>query len=80
MSRTYLASATSKASSTCSASNAPSATARGRYSVAKLIAKHGRMANMMKWREQLNGDCPKRFDVSLYERCNPTCPDLPQVC
>jgi hypothetical protein len=48
--------------------------------VAKLIAKHGRMANMMKWREQLNGDCPKRFDVSLYERCNPTCPDLPQVC
>jgi hypothetical protein len=28
--------------------------------VAKLIEKHGRMGNMMKWREMLNADCPKR--------------------
>jgi hypothetical protein len=31
-----------------------------RYGVARLIKKHGRKANMMKWKEQLNGDCPKR--------------------
>jgi hypothetical protein len=27
---------------------------KGRYSVAKLIAKHGRRGNMMKWREMLS--------------------------
>jgi hypothetical protein len=33
---------------------------KGRYSVRKLIEKYGRKANMMKWKQQLNGDCPKR--------------------
>jgi hypothetical protein len=33
---------------------------KGRYSVRRLIEKYGRKANMMKWKEQLNGDCPKR--------------------
>jgi hypothetical protein len=33
---------------------------KGRYSVRMLIDKYGRNANMMKWKEQLNGDCPKR--------------------
>lgn len=33
---------------------------KGRYHVRKLIEKYGRNANMMKWKEQLNGDCPKR--------------------
>ena len=28
-----------------------------RYNAAKLIEKHGRHGNMMKWKEQLNGDC-----------------------
>jgi hypothetical protein len=51
---------------------------KGRYSVAKLIAKYGRNSNMMKWKEQLNGDCPKR-DARLYERCDLICPDLPKV-
>jgi hypothetical protein len=51
---------------------------KGRYSVAKLIAKYGRKGNMMKWKEQLNGDCPKR-DARLYERCDLLCPDLPKV-
>jgi hypothetical protein len=37
--------------------NAPNA---GRYNVRRLIEKYGRKANMMKWKEQLNGDCPKR--------------------
>jgi hypothetical protein len=30
---------------------------KGRYSVRRLIEKYGRKANMMKWKEQLNGDC-----------------------
>ena len=33
---------------------------KGRYSVRRLTEKYGRKANMMKWKEQLNGDCPKR--------------------
>ena len=38
---------------------------KGRYSVAKLIEKYGRRGNMMKWEEQLNGDCP---DCALLRR------------
>jgi hypothetical protein len=51
---------------------------KGRYSVAKLIAKHGRTGNLMKWREQLNGDCPK-CDARMQDRCDLVCPDLPKV-
>jgi len=49
---------------------------KGRYSVRKLIEKYGRKANMMKWREQLNGDCPRRDAHGLHERCDLICPDL----
>ena len=52
---------------------------KGRYSVAKLIAKHGRKGNMMKWREMLSADCPKRDAVGLQDRCDLVCPDLPKV-
>ena len=52
---------------------------KGRYSVRRLIEKYGRTANMMKWKEQLNGDCPKRDALSLRERCDLICPDLPKV-
>jgi hypothetical protein len=45
----------------------------------RLIEKHGRKGNMMKWREQLNGDCPKRDAHSPHERCDLICPDLPKV-
>ena len=50
----------------------------GRYSVAKLIQKHGCNGNMSKWREQLNAYCPKR-DGRLNDRCDLVCPDLPKV-
>ncbi|MET0921982.1 MAG: hypothetical protein ABWY47_02495, partial [Xanthobacteraceae bacterium] len=33
---------------------------KGRYHVHKLIEKHGRMGNLMKWREMLNADYPRR--------------------
>ena len=52
---------------------------KGRYSVSSLIEKYGRKANMMKWKEQLNGDCPKRDARSMHECCDLICPDLPKV-
>jgi len=52
---------------------------KGRYQVHKLIAKYGRKGNMMKWKKQLNGDCPRRGALSLHERCDLICPDLPKV-
>jgi hypothetical protein len=33
---------------------------KGRNHAHKLIEKYGRNGNMMKWREMLNADCPKR--------------------
>jgi hypothetical protein len=47
--------------------------------VVKLIEKYGRRGHMMKWRNQLNGDCPKRDAAQLHERCDLICPDLPKV-
>ena len=41
---------------------------KGRDQVHKLIAKYGRRGNLMKWKEQLNGDCPRRDALSLHER------------
>jgi hypothetical protein len=38
-----------------------------------------RRANMMKWKDQLNGDCPKRDAAQLHDRCDLICPDLPKV-
>jgi len=52
---------------------------KGRYSVAKLIEKYERRGNMMKWKEQLNGDCPKRDAHELHGRWDLICPDLPKV-
>jgi hypothetical protein len=53
-------------------------TRKGRYQVHKLIEKYGRKGNLMKWKEQLNGDCPKR-DARLQDRCDLICPDLSKV-
>jgi hypothetical protein len=33
---------------------------KGVYYLHRLIEKHGRKGNMMKWKELLNGDCPRR--------------------
>jgi hypothetical protein len=52
---------------------------KGRYSVAKLIAEHGRQGNMMKWKEGLSVDCPRRDAHALHERCDLVCWDLPKV-
>ena len=51
---------------------------KGRYQVHKLIEKYGLMGNISA-SSNLKSDCPNRFNDLLYERCDPTCPDLPQV-
>jgi hypothetical protein len=52
---------------------------RGVYYVRRLIEKHGRKGNMMKWKELLNGDCSRRDAHTLQERWDLVCPDLPKV-
>jgi hypothetical protein len=52
---------------------------KGRYRVSQLIEKYGRDASMMKWKEQLNGDCSRRDAPQLHERCDLICPELPRV-
>jgi hypothetical protein len=44
-----------------------------------LIEKYGRRGNMMKWRDQLTGDCPKRDAHELHGRCDLIWPGLPRV-
>ena len=46
---------------------------KGRYSVAKLIAKHGRKGNMSAWVSDLKGDCPRRDAAGLQDRCDVVC-------
>jgi len=41
--------------------------------------EYGRKGNMMKWKEQLDGDCPRRDAHSMMERCDLICPGLPKV-
>ena len=43
---------------------------KGRCHLHKLIEKYGRQGNLMKWRERLNADCPKR---DLRPGVPPTC-------
>jgi hypothetical protein len=50
---------------------------KGRDSVHNLIEKYGRMGNVMKWKELLNADCPKR-DGRMYDRCELIC-DVPKA-
>ena len=52
---------------------------KGHYHVHRLIAKYGRKGNLMNWKEQLNGDCPRREALGLHERCDLICLDLPKV-
>ena len=59
-------SVTSKGSSKCCASNVGVASAKGRYSVRRLIEKY-------------DGDCPRRDSLQLHDRCDLICPELPKV-
>jgi hypothetical protein len=47
--------------------------------VCRFKTGYGRRGNMMKWKQQLNGDCPKRDAHELHGRCDLICPDLSKV-
>jgi hypothetical protein len=53
---------------------------KGRHSVHRLIERNVRKANLMKWKEQLNGDCPRRDAYSLQERCDLVCRTCQKFC
>ena len=53
---------------------------KGRYSVAKLIERYGRRGNMMKWREQLNGDCPSGTRTSCTAAAISSAPICQRCC
>jgi hypothetical protein len=76
--RTYLVFGDIEGKLTCSGSNARIALARDAI-VSAGLSRNSRKGNMMKWKEQLNGDCPKRDAHQLHERCDLICPDLPKV-
>src|SRR5262249_26124726 len=68
-----------RGSSTCCASNVPKSAPRGRYRGRRVLEKYSPKANKMEWKEQLNGDCPRRDAHSMLEHCDLICPDLPKV-
>jgi len=45
-----------------------------RISANKPPHRSARSCNLMKWKKQLNGDCPRRDARSLHERCDLICP------
>jgi hypothetical protein len=49
-----------------------------RYATARLVAEHGADADSSAWVRGLVADCP-RNNGSWYERCDPYCPQLPEV-
>lgn len=51
----------------------------GRYSVANLVAKHGRDARMTDFRTYLTRDCPHKGGASIYNQCGAMFPDLAEL-
>jgi hypothetical protein len=41
----------------------PKGDRRGRYSLGRLIARHGRDAKLIEWKDELTADCPLRATV-----------------
>lgn len=50
-----------------------------RYRVATLLEQYGHEGSMIRWKEQLNSDCPNRGAAQLHRGCDLLCPDLPKV-
>ena len=51
----------------------------GRLSVARVLAEHGPSAAMGHVLHAQVGDCPKRDGPQIQDRCDPYCPDLPDL-
>jgi hypothetical protein len=48
----------------------------GRLNTARLLAEHRPDAKMRDVMRAQVGDCPKREDAQIQNRCDPYCPDL----
>lgn len=51
----------------------------GRLSIARLLTKHDLAASMRDIMQAQIGDCPRRDDVQIQNRCDPFCPDLSRL-
>ena len=52
---------------------------KGRYSVARLIERHGRDAKVLDLLAEITADCPKKQAGNMSDQCAARCPDLPKV-
>jgi hypothetical protein len=51
----------------------------GRYSLARLIERHGRDGKVADLIGAVAADCPKWKAANFGDRCDARCPDLPNV-
>jgi hypothetical protein len=51
----------------------------GRYSVERLINRHGDDGKVVDLLADLAAECPRRNGNSFNDRCNAHCPDIPHV-
>jgi hypothetical protein len=52
---------------------------RGRYTLARLIARYGLDAKLFEWSDEITADCPRKQAKNLNDQCGARCPDLPKV-
>jgi hypothetical protein len=51
----------------------------GKYRLAVLIAKYGRIEKLLTWTDELTADCPRKRAGDVNDQCDVRCPDLPKV-
>jgi hypothetical protein len=52
----------------------------GKYSVARLIERHGRDAKLVGWKEEITADCPKHANrLAVTDLCGAYFPNLARV-
>ena len=52
---------------------------RGRYMLARLIARYGIDAKLFDWSDEITADCPRKQAKNFNDQCSARCPDLPKV-
>jgi hypothetical protein len=52
---------------------------RGRYMLARLIARYGLDAKLFERSDEITADCPRKHSSNLYDQCGARCPDLSRL-
>ena len=52
---------------------------RGRYMIARLIARYGLDAKLFDWSDEITADCPRKQAKNLNDQCGARCLDLSKV-